>query len=60
MPQTCDSQILAPEVRFGKKGVQFGNPETIRENQAIRANLRIDLCESGHLSWRISNDLYIF
>ena len=25
-------------------------PATIRENQAIRANLRIDLRESGHLS----------
>ena len=25
-----------------KKGVQFGNPETIRENHAIRTNLRID------------------
>ena len=34
------------EVRFGKKRVQFWNPEMIRENQAIRANLRIDLCES--------------
>ena len=33
-----------------KKGVQFGNPETIRENQAIRANLRIDPHESGHPS----------
>ena len=33
-----------------KKGVQFGNAETIRENQAIRANLRIDSRESGHLS----------
>ena len=32
-----------------KKGVQFGNRETIRENQAIRANLRIDSRESGHL-----------
>ena len=32
-----------------KKGVQFGRPETIRENQAIRANLRIDSRESGHL-----------
>ena len=27
-----------------KKKVQFGNRESIRENQAIRANLRI--CES--------------
>ena len=32
-----------------EKGVQFGNPATIRENQAIRANLRIDSRESGHL-----------
>ena len=29
-----------------KEGVQFGNAETIRENQAIRANLRIDFRES--------------
>ena len=35
-----------------KKGVRFGDPETIRENQAIRANLRIDSRESGHLSLR--------
>ena len=33
-----------------KKEVQLGNPETIRENQAIPANLRIDSRESGHLS----------
>ena len=32
---------------FKSLGVQFGNPETIRENQAIRANLRIDSRESG-------------
>ena len=37
-----------------KKGVQFGNPDTIRKNQAIRANLRIDWRESGHLSVEIS------
>ena len=36
-----------PEAR-----VQFGDPETIRENQAIRANLQIDSRESGHLSIR--------
>ena len=35
---------------FLKKGVQFGNAEMIRENQKIRANLRIDSRESGHLS----------
>ena len=33
---------------------EFGNPETIRENQAIRANLRIDSRESGHLRSRFS------
>ena len=33
-----------------KKGVQFRNPERIRDNLAIRANLRIDSRESGHLS----------
>ena len=32
--------------------VQFGNPETIRENQVIRADLRFDSRESGHLSDR--------
>ena len=39
-----------------KKGVQFGNrsPETIRENQAIRANLRIDSRESANRFARIS------
>ena len=40
-PSKCDLQ---------KKGVQFGNPKTIRENRAIRANLRIDSRKSGHLS----------
>ena len=37
-----------------KKGVHLGNPEMIRANrlanQAIRANLRIDSCESGILA----------
>ena len=33
-----------------KKGVRFGNAATIRENQAMRANLRIDSRELGHLS----------
>ena len=43
--------ICSPPKRDSrKKGVQFGNPETIRENQAMRANLRIDSRESGHLS----------
>ena len=27
-----------PDARFAKKGVQFGNTETIRANQAICAN----------------------
>ena len=31
------------------KGVQFVNPKTIRENQAIRANLRTDPRGSGRL-----------
>ena len=35
--------------RFTPSRVQFGNPETSRENQAIRANLRIDSREPGHL-----------
>ena len=34
-------------IRKTKKGVQFGNPE------AIRANLRIDSRESGHLSYSL-------
>ena len=44
------SQCLAPGSAIGKKGVQFGNPEMIRENRAIRADLRIDSRESGYLS----------
>ena len=42
--------VLAPRSAVRKKGVQFGNPGAIRENQAIRVNLRIDSHESGHLS----------
>ena len=50
-PQTCDSHLFSPPKRDSqKRGVQFGNPETIRKNRAIRANLRIDSRESGHLS----------
>ena len=42
--------IFSPVKRNSQKmGVRFGNRETIRENQAIRANLRIDSRESGHL-----------
>ena len=41
---------LVPRSAIRKKGVHFGNPETIRENQMIRANLRIDSCESGRVS----------
>ena len=49
---------LKPAIRYffslpkrdSQKRVQFGDPETIRENQVIRANLRIDSRESGHLS----------
>ena len=41
-----------PEARFAKKGVRFGNPETIRENQAIRSNLQIDSRESVHLGYK--------
>ena len=45
--------IVSPPKRDSqKKGVQFGDIETIRENQAIRANLRIDSRESGHLRFR--------
>ena len=38
-----------PPGAIRRKGVERGNPETIRENQAIRANLRIDSRESDHL-----------
>ena len=41
--------LFSPPKRNSQKEVQFGNPGTIRENQAIRANLRIDSGESGHL-----------
>ena len=41
---------LSPRSGIRKNGVQFGNPETIREKQATRANLRIDSRDSGHLS----------
>ena len=44
---TCTSQFL--DAWFARKGVQFGNPETIRENQAIRENPWIDVRGSGHL-----------
>ena len=44
--------IFSPPKRGSqKKGAQFGNPEMNRANQAIRANLRIDSSESGHLSY---------
>ena len=43
------SMIFSPPKRDSQKGVQFGKPETARKNQAIRANLRIDSRESGHL-----------
>ena len=46
--------IFRPLKHDSQKGVQFRNPETIRENQAIRANLQIDSRESGHLSARIN------
>ena len=49
-PQICDSQFFVPQNAFRKQGVQFGNPEMIRTNRAIRANLRIDSRESGHCS----------
>ena len=34
-----------------KNGVHFGKPETIREQQANRTNLRIDSRDSDHLSF---------
>ena len=37
-----------PKTRFAENGIQFRNPQAIRENQA---NLRIDLRESGHLRY---------
>ena len=53
-PQTSDSHVFSPQSAIRKKGVQFGNPETIRKNQAIRANLQIDSRESGHLRFQIA------
>ena len=47
--------VLAPRSAIRKERVHFGNPETIRENQAIRTNLRIDSRESGHLSLKSSS-----
>ena len=38
------------ETRFAETGVLFGNRQAIHVNQAIRANLRINSRESGHLS----------
>ena len=49
-----------PKRNSQKKGlIQFGDPETIRENQALHANLRIDLHEAGHLSclWEVTEFL---
>ena len=52
VPAICVNRLktaIRPRSAIRKKGVQFGNPKTIRENQAIRANLRIDSREPGHL-----------
>ena len=50
-PQTCDSQFLCPdERRFARKGFSSETPEAIRANCLIRANLRIDSRESGHVT----------
>ena len=51
---TCERFArIASNLRFAifspPKRDSFGNPEMIRKNQAIRANLRIDSRESGHL-----------
>ena len=43
------ANFKAPRSAIRKKE-EFGNPETIRENQTIRANLQIDSRELGHLS----------
>ena len=56
--QTFDSLFFNPRSAIRKKGVQFRSPETIRENQAIRANLRIDSRESGHLSTRMFKRIF--
>ena len=50
-----DFSDLSPPKRDSQEGVQFGSPETIRENQTIRANLWIDSHESGHLCFRQLN-----
>ena len=41
--------FFSPRTAIRKRAVQFGDPETIRKNQPIRANLPIDARESGHL-----------
>ena len=50
------SLFLAPSgSAIRKRRVQFGNPETIRENQPIHTNLRIDSCESPKGPFRTKN-----
>ena len=56
---SCASRRIASNPRFApkrdsKEGFQFGNPQAIRTNRLIRANLQIDSRESGHLSSSVS------
>ena len=48
-PKPAIRNFPPPPSAIRNKGVQFGNPETIRENQAICTNLRIDSHESGKM-----------
>ena len=52
-PKPANRNLFVAWDAIRKKGVQFGNPETIRVNPAIRANLRIDSRESCNLSTKM-------
>ena len=58
-PATRNFEPPPPPKRDSRKRASNRNPETIRENQAIRANLRIDSRESGHLSHGIVPGLFL-
>ena len=53
---SSSEMISPPKLDSQKEGVQSGNPETIRGNQGIRTNLRIDSRESVHLSFGKSKE----
>ena len=51
--------IRANPTPHSRPSDQFGHRETIRENRAIRANLRIDSRKSGHLSSALRSDFRV-